>query len=147
MRKGTQLTLEEPNGVSEPLSCLSKALEQHCEMSLKCLAPFCTHLPVRQAISLVCPAQKELCQQESSIYLQNPCKLSSGLSLVAGLMQKFFFKAWKNTTLLCIFFFSTLSFSFRGKIFLAQLFAHLIPISKHLVLYNVSILFPCDVLD
>lgn len=81
MRKGTQLTLEEPNGVSEPLSCLPKALEQHCEVSL---APFCTHLP-RETGSVPCLPCTEtaLCQQDSSTYLQNPCKLSSGLSLVA----------------------------------------------------------------
>lgn len=31
--------------------------------------------------------------------------------------------------------------------FLAQLYAYLRLISKHLVLYSTSILFPCDVLD
>lgn len=100
---------------------------------------------MRQAMSLVCPVQKQLCQQEPSIYLQNPCKLSSGLSLVAGLIQKFF-KAWKNIAFLCILFLSIELFFQRGN-FPGSALCPSQTISKHLVLYSISILFPCDVLD
>lgn len=86
-------------------------------------------------------------------YVSAKSLLSSGLSLVAGLIpiKKVFFKdvviLLRKTPPFSAAFFSALSFSLRGKIFLAQLYAHLRLISKHLVLYSISILFPCDVLD
>lgn len=76
--------------------------------------------------------------------------LSFGLSPAAALIQKIFHKAvvslhgkMPSFSASC---FSALSFALRGKIFLARLYARLRLISKHLVLYSISILFPCDVL-
>lgn len=113
MRKGTQLTLEEPNGVSEPLSCLPKALEQHCEVSL---APFCTHLP-HEAMSLVCPVQKQLYVSKTLLYI---CKIPAnsllGCPWLLSDTKNIFFKAWKNTTFLCILFLST-ELCFEGENF------------------------------
>lgn len=83
-------------------------------------------------------------------YISAKSLLSFGLSLAAAVIQKVFYKAvvslhgeMPSFSASC---FSALSFALRGKIFLAQLYAHLRLISKHLVLYSISILFPCNVL-
>lgn len=81
-------------------------------------------------------------------YISAKSPLSSGMSLVAGLIQKKKKSSSKlGRPLFSAFCFSALSFPLRGKIFLPQLYAHLRLTSKHLVLYSISILFPCDVLD